>query len=200
MNTENQFENLWRQQAIGSMPVKETLTEKADAITKKARFDMGMATLLLLISIPVIIGVTAWSQAVTTATFVGTGLSILAIFIFIVSSNSFIQFLFTSASESADSHQYLKRMYYLKSKQLFLQKMVMPGYFILLTLGILLYMTEWLAEASLQRKFLWYGGTMAWVLFNWFYLRRINSKKNAALSALVAQLEKLNVQLKEGLK
>jgi hypothetical protein len=53
----------------------------------------------------------------------------------------------------------------------------MALYFILLGLGLVLYMFEYVLRMTLLDGLLTYGITGLWIAFNWFYLKPKNNKK-----------------------
>ena len=73
---------------------------------------------------------------------------------------------------------------------------MMNLYFILLSLGIALYMYEYTQRMSTFWGIFTYAITSIWILFNWFYLRPKQIKKQRAkLDAIIAKFEMVNNQL-----
>ena len=69
-------------------------------------------------------------------------------------------------------------------------------YFILLLLGLALYMFEYTSRMTLLSGILAYSITGAWILFNWFYIRpRQIKKQQRKLDVVIARVEAVNEQL-----
>ncbi len=69
-------------------------------------------------------------------------------------------------------------------------------YFVILTIGLLLYYQEILAPASMLFKIIAYSLTIAWLLFAQFYIGKRNiAKNNAKMEAMLSELEKIENQL-----
>jgi hypothetical protein len=85
-----------------------------------------------------------------------------------------------------------------RTKQNFLQKKILTAYFILLSAGLLLYIYEYARRMSAAGFFATYGITIAWVLFNWWYIRpRTIRKQQLQLNQLIDQLTALTKQFEE---
>jgi hypothetical protein len=71
-------------------------------------------------------------------------------------------------------------------------------YFILLSIGIGLYMYEYTSRMKPIWGIVTYGITFIWILFNWFYLRpkQINKQK-AKLDTIISKFEMVSNQLDE---
>jgi len=87
----------------------------------------------------------------------------------------------------------------LKQKQEFLQKTMLTIYFVLLTLGILLYMIEYTMRMTMISASIAYAVTLIWVAINWFYFRpRMIRKQQKELNEMIEKLENVNRQLDSG--
>jgi hypothetical protein len=94
--------------------------------------------------------------------------------------------------------EYLQQLLVFKKKQAFLQSTIMTAYFILLGLGIVLYMIEYTIRMSILGAALAYGITSLWIAVNWFYFRpKIIKKQQQKLNKIIADLEKINDQFLE---
>jgi Flp pilus assembly protein TadB len=84
----------------------------------------------------------------------------------------------------------------LKKKQQFLQTKMLNLYFIMLSLGVGLYMIEPTSNMTLFWAIFAYAITALWVLFNWFYLRpRQIKKQQKILNDMISKFENIQVQM-----
>ena len=68
-------------------------------------------------------------------------------------------------------------------------------YFIALTLGICLYLYEFVSQLTIHWAIFAYTATLFWVGFNWFYLRpRTLKKDNVKLNEIIKRFENINRQ------
>ena len=106
--------------------------------------------------------------------------------------------LFKNHSNSQSNSDYLKNLLAIKAKQKFMETTMLNLYFILLSLGIGLYMYEYASRMKPIWGIVTYAITFIWILFNWFYLRpkQIN-KQRAKLDAIISKFEMVNNQLDE---
>jgi hypothetical protein len=71
-------------------------------------------------------------------------------------------------------------------------------YFILLALGIGLYMFEYVSKMTITWGIITYAITILWFAINWFYVRpKTITKQNAKLNKLLGEFEKLNNQMND---
>ena len=69
-------------------------------------------------------------------------------------------------------------------------------YFIILSLGIGLYLFEYVSRMTITWGIITYAITILWFTINWFYLRpKTITKQNAKLNKLLVEFEKLNNQM-----
>ena len=132
-------------------------------------------------------------QLITTK--IGLTLVIVAIVVFVATTNQMFPLLAKTDVET-DSQHFLAQMIRIKHKQEFLNKTMLTGYFIFLSLGIFLYMIEYAGRGSLTFQIIAYGLTFAWIAFNWFYIRTKTIKKQlSAINEIIVRLEGVNKQL-----
>lgn len=95
-----------------------------------------------------------------------------------------------------DTLHYLQQLLKLKAKQLFLQTTILNVYFILLSLGICLYMYEYTYRMTMLWATVIYGVTLSWIALNWFVFRPLTIRKQQKiLNELIEKFEKINNQL-----
>jgi hypothetical protein len=62
--------------------------------------------------------------------------------------------------------------------------------------GICLYMYEYAARMTMTAGIITYAVTLAWIAFNWFYLRpKTIKKQQAKLDELISKFERINKQI-----
>jgi hypothetical protein len=117
--------------------------------------------------------------------------------IFVISLNkSFGLFKKTNGAES--NQEYLKTLLAIKEKQQFIQTTMLNLYFILLSTGIALYMYEYTSRMTTFWAVFTYGITGLWILWNGFYLRpRQIKKQQAKLNEIIRKFENIQSQLNQ---
>ncbi len=134
-------------------------------------------------------------QLLTTK--IGIILIIFAIVVFLLTYNKSYS-LFKSYRNSQSNSDYLKNLLAIKAKQKFMETTMLNLYFVLLSMGIGLYMFEYTSRMKPIWGLVTYGITFLWILFNWFYLRpkQIN-KQRAKLDTIISKFEMVTKQLDE---
>lgn len=94
--------------------------------------------------------------------------------------------------------EHLANLLALKKKQQFLQTTLLNVYFMMLSLGIGLYMIEPTGHMTLFWAIIAYGITGVWILFSWLYLRpRQIRKQQTKLNDIIGKFENIQTQLNE---
>jgi hypothetical protein len=107
-------------------------------------------------------------ELVTTK--IGIILTMLAILIFLLPFSK--QFsLLTKTKTEPNSKEYLQQLIKLKEMQVYQQTTILSVYFVLLALGIGLYMFEYASKMTMVWGIITYAITTFWFAINWFYLR-----------------------------
>ena len=96
----------------------------------------------------------------------------------------------------ANAKEQLLQLLKFKEKQRFQQSTLLNGYFFLLSLGLALYMYEYVVRMTLTWAILTYGIVLFTIALNAFYFRpKTIRKQQARLDKLIAQLKDLKKQL-----
>lgn len=194
MNDNIDLKLLWRQRQSSNMPLAGNILTGANKLKQKTIRTIILTNILLLATCGFLITI-GYFYHPTILTVLGLALIILAILMNILSFSSFFVFLY-SADMTGSSHIYLQQMLKFKQKQEFLHTTMLEGYFILLSVGLCLYMTGPTSQMPLVYTIVTYGLTFAWIGFNWFYLRpRTIGKKRAEIDEIIARLKALTQQL-----
>lgn len=196
MTTNLDLQSLWNQQEVSPPNVQEILAS-AKKFKRKNRNKIVFQYISLIATL-LIIGRLLISHTfeLTTST-VGILLIIVAVSFYLIVSSKLLKVLFKSNLENNNS-AYLNQLIELKQKQESLQTNIISIYFILLSLGLLLYLIEFALQGGWVFGCISYGLTGAWVAFNWFYLRpRGIKKQHAEINRMIDQLKTINKQLNE---
>lgn len=188
------FKDLWVKQTSVAPNQKDLLIEIKKM--KQSNFKKLVFTNILLIATSLFI-IFIWMhyqpQLITTK--IGIILTILAMVVFLFAYNKSYS-LFKSHSNSQSNSDYLKNLLAIKAKQKFMETTMLNLYFILLSTGIGLYLYEYTSRMKPIWGIVTYGITFVWILFNWFYLRPKQIKKQTTkLDALIKKVEEINNQL-----
>lgn len=188
------FKDIWAKQTSVA-PNSEILISEIKKMKQSNLRKLVLTNLLLIATSIFIILIWIYFQPQLITTKIGIMLIILAMVIFLFAYNKSYS-LFKSHMNSQSNSDYLKDLLAIKAKQRFMETTMMNLYFILLSLGIALYMYEYTQRMSTFWGIFTYGITSIWILFNWFYLRPKQIKKQRAkLDAIIAKFEMLNNQL-----
>lgn len=196
MSTEIDFKNLWQQQEIERPDVNDLLLKiKQFKATNVKR--MVWTNILLLGTAGIILFIWYSYQPELISTKVGIVLTILAILIFLLAYNQLFN-NYKASSNLKSNKEYLNELIVIKQKQKFLQTTMIQLYFVLLTLGICLYLYEYVQMMPSLWGVTTYVLTLGWMAFNWVYLRPKTIKKQQhQLDKLIKKFELTNEQLIE---
>lgn len=196
MDTNIDFKNIWKQQTSNKPNLEELLGKlkkfRNQNLRKLILANVALVTTSILIAF---IWYIYQPQMITTK--IGIVLVILAMAIFLLAYNKMFM-VFYKIDQTQTNSEYLQSLYVVKSKQKWIETTILNLYFMMLFLGICLYMYEYTSRMSFGFGILTYAITWAWIAFNWFYLRpRTIKKQQRKLNELINKFEEINNQLKE---
>ncbi|CEJ70690.1 hypothetical protein BN1195_03019 [Chryseobacterium oranimense G311] len=196
MATDIDFKNLWKQQTAEKPSIEELLGKLKGF--KKENIRKLVATNILLIITCIFIGlIWYYYQPQMLTTKIGIVVVILAMVIFLTAYNQLFM-NFYRLDNNLTNNEYLQSLYLLKNRQKFMQTTMLNLYFILLFVGICLYMYEYTSRRKLIYAITTYVVTFAWIAINWFYLRpKTIKKQQAKINGLIDKFEEINNQLKD---
>ncbi|SHI59479.1 hypothetical protein [Aquimarina spongiae] len=195
MDTNIDFKKIWNTQEVQKLEIAD-LYKKADRLKRYKRYQLMGANAILLITSCIIGGIWYRYQPEYVTTKIGLVLAILAMIIFLIPYNRWISLLKTN--EGDNNKTYLRQLMQLKQKQIFQQKWMLSIYFVMLSLGIALYLFEYVSKMTGFWGIVVYTATLLWIGINWWYLRpRVIKKQNAKLDELLQKFEELNNQIQE---
>ena len=197
MNNDNNidFKDLWKKQSV-SQPDLTDLLARLSKFKKAALRSLWMINILLSVTSVFIVFIWIYYQPQFVSTKIGIVLTILAMVVYVFVYNKLMSD-YKNIDATQANQEYLQKLISIKKKQQFLQTKMMSFYFIVLTLGICLYMYEYASRMSALGASLTYGITLLWMLFNWFYIRPKQIKKQQEkINTLIEKFEEVNNQLK----
>jgi len=190
------FKDLWAKQ-ISVAPNPESLIAEIKKIKQYNLRKLLLTNVLLIATSIFIIFIWMHYQPQLLTTKIGIILIILAMGLFLFAYNNSYS-LFKSDKNSQNNSDYLKDLLTIKTKQKFMETTMLNLYFILLSIGIGLYMYEYTSRMKPIWGLVTYGITFIWILFNWFYLRPKQIKKQRAkLDTIISKFEMIKNQLKD---
>lgn len=196
MDTNIDFKNIWKQQTSNKPDMKELLGK----LKKFKNENLRRLIITNLLLIATCIGIAfIWYryQPEMTTTKIGIVLVILAMVIFLLAYNKMFMIFYTIDNTQSNS-EYLQNLYLIKNKQKFMQTTMLNIYFIMLFAGLGFYMYEYTSKMSFTSSAIAYISILAWIGFNWFYLRpKTIKKQQGKIDGLISKFEEINNQLKE---
>lgn len=188
------IKELWRKQAV---PV----TDWYDMLKKIKSFKMNRikqainTNIILLLTIIFAIFIWIYFKPQLISTKIGIILSILPMGIALVFNYKLIP-LYRKIDDRLTNSEYLNNLLLVRNRESFIQTKVLNLYFILLSLGIGLYMYEYTWTKSLTFGLLAYSIILLWIGFNWFFIRpKIIEKNRRKIENLIEQIKAIKSQI-----
>ena len=193
-NNNIDFKDLWKKQTV-SQPNIEDLMFRLKQFKKAALRSLWKTNIMLFAVSAFILFVWYYYQPQFISTKIGIVLTIVAMVTYLVVYNRLLS-TFKNIDEAQTNQQYLQKLIFIKRKQQFLQSRILSLYFVLLGVGISLYMYEYASRMSLFYGVLTYVVLFLWIGFTWFYLRPKEIKKHEIkINNLIEKFEEVNKQL-----
>lgn len=196
MSDQINFKDLWAKQA-SIAPNPENLKAEVKKMNRYNLRKLVFTNILLIATSIFIILIWRYYQPQLLTTKIGISLIIFAILVFLLTYNK-SDSLFKRYRNSQSNSDYLKNLLAIKARQKFMETTMLNLYFVLLSTGIGLYMFEYTSRMKPIWGSVTYGITFLWILFNWFYLRPKQVKKQRAkLDTIISKFEMITKQLDE---
>jgi hypothetical protein len=177
-------------------PSTEELMKKIKQLKKSGIRKLYLTVILLSLTSLFIIWIWIEYKPQMYTTKLGIVLVLLAMAIYGLSYNQLLPML-KKIDEGESSSVFLLNLISIKKKQQLLHGKLLTMYFIMLTIGLCLYMIEPTERMSLIGKVISYGVTLAWSALNWFYVRpRMINKQQKKLNDLIDRFGKLQEQMR----
>ncbi|AXB55571.1 hypothetical protein [Flavobacterium fluviale] len=188
------FKDLWRKQSV-SQPDMQDLLARVAKFKKAGLRSLWIVNILVLVTSVFIVFIWIYYQPQFISTKIGIVITILAMVIYLFTYNKLLS-KYKNIEATQTNQEYLQNLIVIKKKQQFLQTKMMTFYFLALTVGICLYMYEYASRMTLLGVSLTYGITLLWMMFNWFYIRPKQIKKQQEkINDLIGKFEEVNHQL-----
>lgn len=196
METNLDLKKIWGKQYIPTTDVKEVF-KKIEIYKSSKRKKAVMLNVLLFFTILFILFIWIYFKPQFIRTKIGIVLTVIAM-ILVIFFNSKMKDTFSKINENQSNFDYLNNLKSIKIQENYLQTKIMSVYFVLLSLGIVLYIYEYLSMMKPIVQSVFYLALILWIGFNWFVLRpRIIKKNQRQINDLIGQLERIENQLVE---
>lgn len=196
METNLDLKKIWCKQYIPTTDVKEVF-KKIEIYKNSKRKKAVMLNVLLFFTILFILSIWIYFKPQFIRTKIGIVLTVIAM-ILVIFFNSKMKDTFSKINENQSNFDYLNNLKSIKIQENYLQTKIMSVYFVLLSLGIVLYIYEYLSMMKPIVQSVFYLALILWIGFNWFVLRpRIIKKNQRQINDLIGQLERIENQLVE---
>lgn len=197
MNNFNDIKSLWLNQTESAPSGLAEITRLA----KKERSRMiskNIAGLgILFVTLIVIGAIILFADFAFPTTKIGAVIAVISVIGAMSMNFILLQVLLKTDNAGVDNQSYLNHLLSYRKKQQFFQQKGMAIYFCLLWIGLTLYMYEFYARNK-QFGLIAYGLTMAWIAFNWFYLRPgVIKRQEDRLNTFISQVESVSRQFGE---
>ena len=188
------FKDLWKKQSV-NQPDMSDLLARVSKFKKAALRSLWISNILLCLTSAFIVFIWIYYQPQFISTKIGIVLTILAMVIYLFVYNKLLR-SYKNIDATATNQEYIQKLIFIKKKQQFMQTKMMSFYFVFLIIGICLYMYEYASRMSVLGASLTYGITLLWMMFNWFYIRPKQIKKQQdKINGLIEKFEEVNHQL-----
>lgn len=187
---------LWNKQPVPAADNDMILKRLAKLSAQKRRSYLIVNSCLLITS--VFIGwIWFYFQPQFVTTKIGIVLMIGAMLMYVFVFNKLIP-LYKTLDVTQFNRTYLAKLVHIRKREQFLQTTITNLYFIVLSTGLGLYMYEYASRMDVGWSIAAYGFTTAWIMFNWFYFRPRQIRKNREkIDLVIQQVQALLNQLKE---
>ncbi len=187
------FNNIWKAQAVPG-PDLQALYDKIKRYKRRRLKRLVFTNICLILTSVFIIFIGFKAESERFITWAGIVLTVLAMALILAVYNRMIP-LYRSLDERADNQHYMEKLLAIKRREAFLHHQMMNLYFILLSLGISLYMYEYASRMELKWGLVTYGVTFLWLGFNWWVLRPKQIRKEQdKINAIIERLQEVQGQ------
>ncbi|WP_405400609.1 hypothetical protein [Maribacter sp. Asnod2-G09] len=192
MNDKNLSE-LWSKQTT-IPPQKEELFSKFSKIKRRYLTKIIAINIIMFATIAFIIFVWLYFEPKLITTKIGIIITLFGILAYLFVYNQLIPELI-KVNENLSNSDFLKSLIELNERQKFLQTKMLQTFFISLTIGLCLYIYEYVSLIPFPWSIIAYLATLLWIAFNWFYLRPIVIKKEKnKLDSIIKKFETISQQ------
>ncbi|MEM7375368.1 MAG: hypothetical protein AAF587_42625 [Bacteroidota bacterium] len=193
MDNDTDLTELWSKQS-SKPPQIEELLSTFSKIKRKNLTKLIVANALMLGTIAFILFIWLYFEPRFMTTKIGIVITLLGIIVYLFVYNQLIPHL-RNINENQSNSEFLTAVITLKERQKFLQTSMLQMYFAALSIGICLYLYEYVSLMPFPWSMIAYSATIIWIGFNWFYLRpRIVRKQQDKLDGIIKKLKDISQQ------
>lgn len=197
MDDDSKLNELWSKQTTKPPQIEELLSKFAK-IKRKNLIKLIAVNILMFATIAFIIFIGIYFEPKLITTKIGIVLTIFGIIVYLFFYNLLIPYLNKNNKNQSNS-DFLKAAIKLKERQNFLQTKMLQFYFITLSIGICLYLYEYVSMMLFPWSIFAYMVTLTWIGFNWFYLRpRVIRKERNKLDGIIKKFKNISKQHQNG--
>lgn len=193
-NNNIDLKDLWKKQTVNQRNMEDLMT-RLKQFKKAGLRSVWKTNILLFATSAFILFVWYYYQPQLISTKIGIVLVILAMVLYVAVYNGLLH-IYKDIDTTQTNQEYLQKLILIKRKQQFMQSTILSWYFVLLGVGIGLYMYEYASRMTVLYASIAYGVTFLWIGFNWFYIRPKQIKKQQdKINSLIEKFEEVNNQL-----
>lgn len=185
---------LWTRQPVPNAD-KDALLNKLSKLRAAKRRSLIWANVCLIPTALFVVWIWGYYQPEYTSTKVGIVLTVIAIVMFLVVSNKLIP-LYKALNTAQLNSTYLDDLLKIRQREQFIQTTITNLYFLMLSVGLMLYLYEYASRMESTGMIITYVVTASWIAFNWFYFRpRQINKSRQKLDSMIQHLNEIKNQM-----
>jgi membrane protein YdbS with pleckstrin-like domain len=193
-NNNIDFKDLWKKQSI-SQPNLEDLMNRLNHFKKSSIRALWKTNIMLIATAIFILCIWYYFQPEFISTKIGIVVVIMDMVLYLLVYNKLLG-TYKAIDDTQSNQEYVQKLILIRKKQRYLQTKVLSWYFVLLGVGISLYMYEYAVRMDLMWAIFTYAVTFIWLAFNWVYIRPKQIKKHQTkINSLIEKFEEVNKQL-----
>ncbi|MBP1223409.1 hypothetical protein [Flavobacterium sp. 1355] len=194
MDNNIDFKDLWKKQSV-SQPNLEDLLARLKQFKKAALRSLWITNVLLIATSIFIAVIWYYYQPQFVSTKIGIIITILTMMMYLTIYNRLLN-AYKNIDSTQTNQEYVQNLISIKKKQHYLQSTILSLYFVLLTIGLCLYMYEYASRMTVFWAIFTYAMTLFWMGINWFFIRPKQIKKQQAkINSLIEKFEDVSNQL-----
>ena len=196
MNNKDDLKELWLKQST-EPPQIDNVFEKLTKMKRKKITVLIAVNILMAVTIGVIIFIWLYFEPKFITTKIGIIITALGIIFYLYAYNQILPNLMKINNDDS-TNDFLESLLKIKKQQKYLQTRMLGIYFITLSVGICLYLFEYVSMMTFPWSVVTYSLTLIWAGFNWFYLRpKTIRNENMKLEIIIEKVEKINSQYQQ---
>lgn len=194
MDNNIDFKDLWKKQSV-SQPNFEDLLARLKQFKKASLRSLWITNVLLIATSIFIAVIWYYYQPQFVSTKIGIIITILTMMMYLVIYNRLLN-AYKNIDSTQTNQEYVQNLISIKKQQHYLQSTILSLYFVLLTIGLCLYMYEYASRMTVFWAIFTYVMTLFWMGINWFFIRPKQIKKQQAkINSLIEKFEDVSNQL-----